>query len=235
MKNKQKASKRIAIFISGRGSNMTALIEAHKKNSWAATIALIVSNKTDAAGLTIAHEAGIPSVVVDHKSFDNRSAFERELSHILHHHRIDIICLAGFMRLLSSDFVEQWHNHILNIHPSLLPAYKGLNTHERALHDGVKLHGATVHFVRPTMDVGPIIAQGAIPVKADDTAESLAKRVLLEVEHKIYPAALALVIEERITICNERVIIGNKKSDKDRLSQADENTVPPSSPLLSIL
>lgn len=233
MSNSAIKSKRIAILISGRGSNMAALIEACQKNVRAATIAIVISNRENAAGLEKAHAAGIPYAIVDDQAFDNRFQFEQELSSILRNHQIDILCLAGFMRMLSSHFVEQWYNRILNIHPSLLPAYKGLNTHERALADGVKLHGATVHFVRATMDVGPIIAQGAIPVLADDTAESLAKRVLLDVEHKIYPAALALVVEEAITICNERVIMNDKKNQREAFSQADERGTPPY-PLLSI-
>jgi len=193
------ARKRVAILISGRGSNMASLIEAAKVVDYPAEIALVVSNRPDAAGLELAGKAGVPSAVVDHTRFGkDRAAFERALQAVLDEHRIELICLAGFMRLLTPWFVERWSGRMLNIHPALLPAFKGLNTHERALAAGVKTHGATVHFVVPDMDSGPIIAQAEVPVLANDTPETLAQRVLA-VEHRIYPEALRRVAESIAT------------------------------------
>jgi len=191
--------KRVAVLISGRGSNMTALIEAAKAQDYPADIALVVSNRPDAMGLTRAREAGIPTVVVDHLRFgEDREAFERALDAELVAHRIDLVCLAGFMRLLTPWLVTRWSGRMLNIHPALLPQFKGLNTHRRAIEAGAKRHGATVHFVSLEMDAGPIILQESIPVFAGDTEDTLAKRVL-EVEHRIYPQALQLVAEGRAT------------------------------------
>ncbi|MGI8527084.1 MAG: phosphoribosylglycinamide formyltransferase, partial [Pseudolabrys sp.] len=183
--------KRVAVLISGRGSNMAALIEAAKDKNYPAEISLVVSNVDDAGGLQVAQNSGIATVVVDHKKFGkspilDRAAFERELQSVLQQHRIEIVCLAGFMRILTAEFVGQWHGRILNIHPALLPAFKGLDTHKRALAEGAKQHGATVHFVAPEMDGGPVIAQGAVEVLPGDTEASLAARVL-EVEHRISP------------------------------------------------
>jgi len=194
------ARKRVAVLISGRGSNMAALIEAARAQDYPAEIALVVSNRPDASGLTRAGEAGIATAIVDHTSFgDDREAFERALDAQLQAHRIDLVCLAGFMRLLTPWFVTRWSGRILNIHPALLPQFKGLDTHRRALAAGVKRHGATVHFVVPEMDSGPIVAQDWVPVLEGDTEETLARRVL-EVEHRIYPQALRLVAEGRATI-----------------------------------
>jgi phosphoribosylglycinamide formyltransferase 1 len=190
--------KRVAVLISGRGSNMTALIEAAKADDYPAAIVLVVSNVPDAAGLQRARAEGIATAVVDHRPFgDDREAFERALDAELHRHRVDLICLAGFMRLFSKNFVERWSGRMLNIHPALLPQFKGLHTHRRALAAGVKEHGATVHFVVPEMDAGPIVAQEAVPVLAGDTEASLAARVLA-VEHRLYPQALRLVAEGRV-------------------------------------
>jgi phosphoribosylglycinamide formyltransferase-1 len=192
------ARKRVAILISGRGSNMGALIDAAKDASYPAEIVLVVSNDPTAAGLQRAAEAGIETAVVDHKSFGrDREAFERALQSELQAHRIELVCLAGFLRLLTPWFVRQWQGRLLNIHPALLPAFKGLDTHARALQAGAKEHGATVHFVVPEMDSGPIILQGAVPVQPDDTEATLAARVLA-VEHSIYPEALRLVAEGRV-------------------------------------
>jgi phosphoribosylglycinamide formyltransferase-1 len=188
------ARKRVAVLISGRGSNMAALIEAARDENYPAEISLVVSNVADAGGLQTATEAGIETTVVDHKKFKDRAAFERELQAVLTQHRIDIVCLAGFMRILSAEFVGHWQGHMLNIHPALLPAFKGLDTHKRALEAGVTQHGATVHLVVPEMDSGPILAQEAVEVHADDSEASLAARVL-EVEHKLYPQALKLLAE----------------------------------------
>jgi phosphoribosylglycinamide formyltransferase 1 len=192
--------KRVAVLISGRGSNMTALIEAAAAPDYPADIALVLSNEPDAAGLARAQLAGITTAVVDHRPFGkDRDAFERALDDALHAHRIDLICLAGFMRLLTPWFVTRWNGRMLNIHPALLPQFKGLHTHRRALQAGVKQHGATVHFVVPEMDSGPIVLQESVPVVEGDTEEALANRVL-EVEHRIYPQALRLVAEGRITL-----------------------------------
>ena len=200
--------KRTAILISGRGSNMRALIERAKIPSFPAEIALVLSNRPDAAGLAFAKESGIASAVVDHKIYAGREEFERSMQVLLELHRIEYICLAGFMRLLTPWFIEQWRGRMLNIHPALLPAYRGLNTHERALADGVKIHGCTVHFVAPAMDEGPIIAQAAIAVLDADTPASLARRVL-EQEHLIYPAALERVASESAHIQGNRVFCGD--------------------------
>lgn len=199
--------KRVAVLISGRGSNMAALIEAAKDKTYPAEIVLVLSNRPDAGGLLIAQSNGIATEVVDHTAYGkNRTAFESALQAVLEKHRIDIVCLAGFMRLLTAGFVKQWQHRTLNIHPALLPAFKGLDTHRRALETGQKVHGATVHFVVPKMDSGPIIAQAAVSVRPGDTEEELAARVL-KVEHQIYPLALKLLAEERIRIENGRCLI----------------------------
>jgi phosphoribosylglycinamide formyltransferase-1 len=196
------AKRRVAILISGRGSNMTALIEAAHAADFPAEIVLVVSNIADAAGLAKADAAGIATATVASKPFGrDREAFERKLHDTLVAHGIDLVCLAGFMRLLTPWFVSQWDGRMLNIHPALLPSYKGLHTHERALADGVKIHGATVHFVVPEMDSGPIIMQGAVAVLDDDTPDTLARRVL-SVEHRIYPDALRLVASDATRIEN---------------------------------
>ena len=194
--------KRVAVLISGRGSNMAALIEAAKDKSYPAEIALVVSNRPEAGGLLVAQAGGIATEVVDHIQFGNdRAAFERALQAVLDRHRIELVCLAGFMRLLTPWFVGQWQERLLNIHPALLPAFKGLDTHQRAIDAGAKVHGATVHFVVPEMDSGPIIAQGAVAVHPNDTEAALAARVLA-VEHRIYPFALKLLAEGRIRVEN---------------------------------
>ncbi len=210
--------KRVGVLISGRGSNMAALIEAAKAPDYPAEIALVLSNRADAGGLATARGAGIATDVVDHTRFGkDRAAFERAMQDVLERHRIDLVCLAGFMRLLTPWFVERWQNRMLNIHPALLPAFKGLDTHARALAAGVKLHGATVHFVVPDMDSGPIIAQGALAVRDDDTEESLAARVI-KVEHRLYPLALRLVAEGRVQIVNGRCLIrGARPPDRELL------------------
>ena len=189
--------KRVAVLISGRGSNMTALIKAAAAKNYPADVALVVSNRADAAGLAHPRKAGIATAVIDHRQFgDNREAFERALDNELRKHRIEIICLAGFMRLLTPWFITRWRGSILNIHPALLPDFKGLHTHRRALQAGVKRHGATVHFVVEETDAGPIISQQSVPVLEGDSEETLAARVLA-IEHRIYPEALRLVAEGR--------------------------------------
>jgi phosphoribosylglycinamide formyltransferase-1 len=196
--------KRVAILISGRGSNMAALMAAARAASFPAEIALVISNRPAAAGLAVARTAGIAAAVIDHTLYgSDREAFEHALQSALESHRIELVCLAGFMRLLTPFFIGCWPDRLINIHPALLPAFKGLKTHEQALAAGVKIHGASVHFVVPEMDSGPIIAQGAVAVHEDDTAETLARRVLA-VEHRLYPAALALVAAGRVRIIDGR-------------------------------
>ncbi|HWW37276.1 MAG TPA: phosphoribosylglycinamide formyltransferase [Xanthobacteraceae bacterium] len=188
--------KRVAILISGRGSNMTALIKAAEAKDYPAEIALVVSNRPDAAGLDHARSSGIPTAVIDHTKFGGgRETFEHALDRQLREQRIDLVCLAGFMRLLTPWFVNRWSGRMLNIHPSLLPQFKGLHTHRRALEAGVKRHGATVHFVVAEMDAGPIVMQDSVAVHENDTVETLAARVL-ELEHQIYPRALRAVALE---------------------------------------
>lgn len=200
--------KRVAVLISGRGSNMTALIAAATGPAFPATIALVLSNRPDAAGLALAAEANIPTAIVDHKPHGkDREAFERVLDETLRAAGIDIVCLAGFMRVLTPWFVERWTGRMLNIHPSLLPAFRGLDTHARALAEGVRLHGCTVHFVVPELDAGPAIMQAAVPVVPGDTPTSLAARVLTQ-EHRIYPAALALVASGAVALDADGRIAG---------------------------
>ena len=185
--------KRVEILISGRGSNMAALVDAAKAENFPAEIAVVISNKGDAAGLEKAKAAGISTLVIDSKSFGkDRAAFEEKLQAALDENHIELICLAGFMRLFTAEFVQRWHGRMLNIHPSLLPSFPGLDPHGQALRAGVKISGATVHFVIPETDAGPIVMQGAVAVLDDDTAETLAARVL-DIEHRIYPDALRLV------------------------------------------
>jgi phosphoribosylglycinamide formyltransferase 1 len=196
--------RRVAILISGRGSNMAALISATQAADFPAEIALVLANRPDAKGLGVARDARLTTAIVDHKPFGkDREAFERALQAELEAQAIDIVCLAGFMRLFTPWLVTRWEGRMLNIHPALVPAFKGLDTHERALAEGVKIHGATVHFVVPEMDSGPIIAQGALAVRDDDTAETLAARVLA-IEHTIYPLALRLVADGRVTVVDGR-------------------------------
>ena len=186
---------------------MGALIEAAKDKKYPAEIVLVISNRLDAGGLLIARAADIVTAVVDHTEFGkDRTDFEQAVQALLEKHRVDLVCLAGFMRLLTSDFVSKWQLRILNIHPALLPAFKGLDTHKRALQAHAKIHGATVHFVVPEMDSGPIIAQRAIAVRPIDREDTLAMRVL-EVEHRIYPLALKLVAEGRVRVENGRCLI----------------------------
>jgi len=199
--------KRVAVVISGRGSNMRALIEAAKAEDYPAEIAVVISNKANAAGLSYAAAAGLATVTIDHSLFGgDREGFERALDRELQSRAIDLVCLAGFMRLLTPWLVQQWSGRMLNIHPSLLPAFKGLHTHEAALRAGVKIHGATVHFVVPETDSGPIIAQAAVAVHDHDTPQTLADRVLA-VEHRLYPLALRLVAEGRVRVEDGRCIV----------------------------
>jgi len=198
------AKTKIAVLISGRGSNMQALLEAAKDEVFPAEIVLVASNRPDAAGLAVAEAAGIATEVVDHRDYDGREAFEEALDSTLKMYGPRIVCLAGFMRILTPWFTERWRDLLINIHPSLLPAFKGLHTHERALEAGVRIHGCTVHYVRPEMDDGPIIGQAAVPVLPGDTPDTLAARVL-EAEHKLYPQCVALACSGKARVAGERV------------------------------
>ena len=200
------ARKKIAILISGRGSNMQALIEAARDREFPAEIAQVISNRPEAAGLARAAAAGIPTAVVDHKAYRGREAFEAALHAALVAAGAELVCLAGFMRLLTAGFVNAWRDRLINIHPSLLPAFPGLDTHARALAAGVRFAGCTVHFVRPEMDNGPIIVQAAVPLRPGDDEPALAARVL-EAEHRAYPLALALVASGRARVVGDTVAI----------------------------
>jgi phosphoribosylglycinamide formyltransferase-1 len=196
--------KRVAILISGRGSNMSALVEAARAPDYPAEIVLVVSSRPEAPGLALAEAQGIPAVALDHKLYEAREHFEGQLQSVLTASRIDLVALAGFMRLMTGAFVESWRDRMLNVHPSLLPAFKGLEVHERVLAAGVRISGCTVHLVRPEMDAGPIIAQAAVPVLDDDTVKTLAARVL-DAEHRLYPRALALFASDQIKVEGEIV------------------------------
>lgn len=199
----------LAVFISGRGSNLGALIAACRQNDFPARIAMVFSNRADAGGLDLAREAGIPTEVVSHRDFPNREAFDAEIMRRLAGYKIDLICLAGFMRLLTPGFVTAWRDRMINIHPSLLPSFPGLDTHARALEAGVRVTGCTVHFVRPGMDEGPIIIQAAVPVMEKDDEAALAARVLAA-EHRIYPRAIELIAGGAMKIEGNRVRFGGE-------------------------
>ena len=200
------ARMKIGVLISGRGSNLKALIEAAKAADYPAEIAVVISNRPAAEGLRHAQGADIPTEVIDHTEYEDRAAFEAALDAVLRNKGVQLVCLAGFMRILNPEFVNSWRNRMINIHPSLLPAYKGLHTHQRVLEDGARLTGCTVHFVRPEMDDGPIIIQAAVPVLPDDTEEILAARVL-EYEHKTYPEAVRLIAGEATRVRGHKVLI----------------------------
>jgi phosphoribosylglycinamide formyltransferase-1 len=194
--------KRTAILISGRGSNMQSLVRAMAEPGFPAEPAGVVSNRPEALGLSWAESQGIPAIAIDHREFATRMAFEARLHQTLLEYGTELICNAGFMRLLTGGFVDRWKDRQLNIHPSLLPSFPGLHTHQRALEAGVMITGCTVHFVRLEMDSGPIIAQAAVPVVPGDTEDTLAARVL-EAEHKLYPLALRLVASGAVRVENE--------------------------------
>lgn len=197
--------KRIVILISGRGSNMEAILRVAAAEQWPAQIAAVISNKPDAAGLDTARTAGIPAVVVNHKEFAGREAFDDALAATIDTYAPDLVVLAGFMRILTPGFVSRYFGRLINIHPSLLPSFPGLHTHQQALDAGVKFHGATVHFVTAELDHGPIIAQAAVPVLDSDDEDTLSSRVL-EQEHKIYPQAVRDLIEGRLVLKDGRVV-----------------------------
>lgn len=197
---------RTAILISGRGSNMQALVDAARADDYPAEIVLVASNRPDAPGLEWADARGLPTLAIDHKRYATREAFEDALQKALEAAGTELVALAGFMRLMTPAFVELWRDRMINIHPSLLPSFKGLHTHERALAAGVRITGCTVHFVRAEMDDGPIIGQAAVPVLSGDDPDTLAARVLAA-EHRLYPAALKLVASGRIRRDGEKVVI----------------------------
>ncbi len=197
--------KKTAVLISGNGSNLQALIDATAEKDFPTGITLVISNKKEAQGLERAREAGIEALVLPHNEYANRELYDEALHGLLLTHTIDFVCLAGFMRLLTPGFTERWFGKMLNIHPSLLPSFRGLHTHREALAAGVKFHGATVHFVVPEMDSGPIVVQACVPVLPDDNEETLRARVL-SAEHKIYPYALKLLATGKLRIESGRVV-----------------------------
>ncbi|HEX6733549.1 MAG TPA: phosphoribosylglycinamide formyltransferase [Azonexus sp.] len=196
--------KRIVILISGRGSNMEALIAARDAGRLPVAIAAVISNRPDARGLETAAAAGIATAVLDHKAFAGREAFDAALAECIDAHAPDLVVLAGFMRILSEGFVRHYEGRLINIHPSLLPSFPGLHTHQRALDEGVRVHGCTVHFVTPALDHGPVIIQAAVPVRDDDSEASLAARVLAQ-EHVVYPQAVRWFAEGRLQLVDGRV------------------------------
>ena len=186
---------RVGVLISGGGSNMHALVKASRDENYPAEIVCVVSNRPEAGGLKIAAAENIPTYIIDHKNYATREAFDAALNACLQTQNLDLIACAGFMRIMTPTLIDQWANRMINIHPSLLPLYKGTHTHERALADGATIHGCTVHYVSAELDSGPIIAQAEVPVLPSDTLETLAARVLIE-EHKLYPKALAQVLRK---------------------------------------
>ncbi|HEX3636890.1 MAG TPA: phosphoribosylglycinamide formyltransferase [Paraburkholderia sp.] len=198
--------KKIVILISGRGTNMETVVRACAREGWQAQVAAVISNRPDAAGLAFAAANGITATVVDHRDFTTREAFDQALARSIDGFEPDLVMLAGFMRVLTDAFVERYAGRMINMHPSLLPCFPGLKTHQQALDAGVRVHGASVHFVTPTLDHGPIVAQAAVPVMAGDDAAALASRVLA-VEHIIYPRAVRWFVEGRLAIDGERVVL----------------------------
>jgi len=220
--------RRVAILISGRGSNMAALIEAAKAADYPAEIAVVISNRADAPGLEKAAVHGVPTVVIPSKPFGkDRAGFEVALQKALDDNKVELICLGGFMRLFTADFARRWYGRMLNIHPSLLPCFPGLDPHGQALRAGVKLSGATVHFVIPETDAGPIVMQGAVTVADDDTAETLAARVI-RIEHRIYPEALRLLATGRLQLDGDRCKThGSAATDRTLIAPAGEGALAP--------
>ena len=200
------AQLRVGVLISGSGTNLQALIDECARADAPGKIALVLSNRADAFGLTRAAQAGLPHRVIDHRAYGSRTAFEQALSEALEASGVELVCLAGFMRVFTAEFVGRWRDRLINIHPSLLPAFKGLDTHARAIEAGVRFAGCTVHFVRAEVDSGPIIVQAAVPVLPGDTADSLAARVLRE-EHRCLPLAVRLIAQGRVSVVDERCVI----------------------------
>ena len=196
----------IVILISGRGSNMEAIVNAAQNEAWPAKIAAVISNRPEAGGLDFAKSHGIETAVLDHRAFKDRASFDAELVQLIDSFKPDLVVLAGFMRILTGDFVRHYEGRLLNIHPSLLPLFPGLHTHEQALEAGVSEHGATVHFVTEALDHGPMVIQASVPVLPEDTPDSLAKRVLKQ-EHVIYPRAVRWFVDNRLSISDNRVLV----------------------------
>jgi len=207
---------RLGVLISGRGTNLQALIRACAEPDFPAEIALVIANVPGAAGLDRAQDAAIRTTVIDHKTFNDRETFDAALDTALKEANVELVCLAGFMRLLTDGFVDAWRNRMINIHPSLLPCFKGLDTHQRMLDAGVTIGGCTVHYVRPEMDTGPIIVQAAVPILPDDDAGRLAARIL-EKEHVAYPLAVRLIAEGRVRLEGDRARIENGAPSADSL------------------
>ena len=203
---------KIAILVSGRGSNMEALLSAAAAADYPAEIVRVISNRPGAGALDKAQRLGIATEVIDHRAYADRRSFDAAMTEALEAAGVELVVLAGFMRLLSEDFVARWHDRLINIHPSLLPLFPGLDTHERALAAGVKLHGCTVHFVRAELDCGPVIGQAAVPVMEGDDADALAARVLAA-EHRLYPLCLRLIAEGRVRVEGERAVIEGLSDD----------------------
>ncbi|MBL6934390.1 MAG: phosphoribosylglycinamide formyltransferase [Alphaproteobacteria bacterium] len=217
------ANLKAAILISGRGSNMEALVAACNKPGFPAEVVLVLSNNPDAPGLEYAKEAGLATHVIDQSGFPKRAEFDAVLDSVLSDHKVELVCLAGFMRILSEELVNKWRDRIINIHPSLLPSFKGLNTHARVLQSGVSFSGCTIHFVRPEMDDGPVIAQAAVPVHSGDTVDNLAARVLAA-EHRAYPLALRLIAEGRVRVVEETVKIDGAIASADAMLNPTEES-----------
>ncbi|NQV99477.1 MAG: phosphoribosylglycinamide formyltransferase [Rhodospirillales bacterium] len=207
---------RLAVLISGRGSNLQALITACAQADFPAEIALVISNKAAAPGLQLATAAGIATRVFDHTAYASRSDFDRHITRAMEEIGTELVCLAGFMRLLSDEFCDHWRDRMINIHPSLLPAFKGLDVQQAALDAGVRFAGCTVHYVRKEMDTGPILVQAVVPIGPDDTADSLAQRILAE-EHRIYPLAVRLIADGRVSIKDERAVISGHEAPTGQL------------------
>ena len=208
---------RVAVLLSGRGSNLQALIDACGAPDFPAEIIHVISNNPDAVGLLRAQDAGIGTSVLNHREYETREAFDTEVTRVLEDANAELVCLAGFMRILTEGFVSHWTDRLLNIHPSLLPSFKGLDAQQQALDAGVKLAGCSVHFVRPGVDEGPIIAQAAVPVLDDDDAKALSARILA-LEHRLYPRVVRLIAEGRVTVVDERVTISDSQALTGALS-----------------
>ena len=214
---------KVAVLISGRGSNLEALLRACAAPDFPAEIKLVISNRADAGGLAYAKRAGIATAIIPHRDYPDRPTFDAAITKAIEQAGIELVCLAGFMRLLTPGFVDHWRNRLINIHPSLLPSFPGLDTHARALAEGVRFVGCTVHFVRAEMDHGPIIVQAAVPVLAGDDEHTLAARVL-QAEHRAYPLALRLIGEGRVSVADERVAIaGTDRQAATLLNPSDES------------
>lgn len=207
---------KLGVLISGGGSNLQALLDHAAAPDCPYEIGIVLSNNPDAGGLKRAADAGVPAHTVNHRDFENREEFEAAMTSVLEDAGVGLICLAGFMRLLTREFVDRWHNRLINIHPSLLPAFKGLHVHERVIETGARISGCTVHYVRHAMDAGPIVVQGAVPVLPGDTPDDLAARVLT-VEHQIYPLAVKLIANGAARVTGDTVLLDAENAGMDRL------------------